>query len=190
MAHAQCKSDGERDDSNSSPAVIAKCFTSPRTGSNAFLENCGVEREIRRGAIFNKHAASIRVIFSPIPKARRGASEKIPAQNPRGLHGVNISKKKIRYGARRFRSRPVTNGSNRREGEKLITRLAHVTLFVRDQEKAYDAYVIKLGLRVKTDMKLDNGFRWLKASSSPKRRRKNFTASKHCSKTAAAIGSR
>jgi len=43
----------------------------------------------------------------------------------------------------------------------MITKLSHATLFVRDQDKAYDTYVNKLGFQVKTDMKMDNGFRWL-----------------------------
>jgi catechol 2,3-dioxygenase-like lactoylglutathione lyase family enzyme len=43
----------------------------------------------------------------------------------------------------------------------MITKLSHATLFVRDQEKAYDVYVNKLGFKIKTDMKMDNGFRWL-----------------------------
>lgn len=43
----------------------------------------------------------------------------------------------------------------------MITKLSHATLVVRDQEKAYDVYVNKLGFRVRTDMKMDNGFRWL-----------------------------
>lgn len=43
----------------------------------------------------------------------------------------------------------------------MITKLSHATLYVRDQDKAYDVYVNKLGFHVKTDMKMDNGFRWL-----------------------------
>jgi catechol 2,3-dioxygenase-like lactoylglutathione lyase family enzyme len=43
----------------------------------------------------------------------------------------------------------------------MITKLSHATLYVRDQSKAYDTYVNKLGFMVKTDMKMDNGFRWL-----------------------------
>jgi catechol 2,3-dioxygenase-like lactoylglutathione lyase family enzyme len=43
----------------------------------------------------------------------------------------------------------------------MITKLSHATIYVRDQEKAHDVYVNKLGFIVKTDMKMDNGFRWL-----------------------------
>jgi len=43
----------------------------------------------------------------------------------------------------------------------MITKLSHATLFVRDQNKAYDVYVNKLGFKVKTDMTMENGFRWL-----------------------------
>ena len=43
----------------------------------------------------------------------------------------------------------------------MITRLSHTSLFVNDQDKAYDFYVKKLGFNVHTDAKMDNGFRWL-----------------------------
>ncbi len=46
----------------------------------------------------------------------------------------------------------------------MITRLSHTTLFVRDQDKALDTYVNKLGLKVHTDMKMENGPRWLTVS--------------------------
>lgn len=43
----------------------------------------------------------------------------------------------------------------------MITKLTHTTIFVKDQEKAYDFYVNKLGFTVKTDALMGNGFRWL-----------------------------
>jgi catechol 2,3-dioxygenase-like lactoylglutathione lyase family enzyme len=43
----------------------------------------------------------------------------------------------------------------------MITKVSHISLFVLDQEKAYDFYVNKLGFKVHTDSKMDNGFRWL-----------------------------
>jgi len=43
----------------------------------------------------------------------------------------------------------------------MITKVSHTSLFVLDQEKAYDFYVNKLGFKVHTDQKMDNGFRWL-----------------------------
>lgn len=43
----------------------------------------------------------------------------------------------------------------------MITRASHLTIYVTDQEKAYDVYVNKLGCKVNTDMTMDNGFRWL-----------------------------
>ena len=43
----------------------------------------------------------------------------------------------------------------------MITRISHVNLFVRDQKKAYDVYVGKLGCKVNTDVTMDNGMRWL-----------------------------
>ena len=43
----------------------------------------------------------------------------------------------------------------------MVTKLSHASLFVNDQEKAYDFYVNKLGFKVNTDATMDNGFRWL-----------------------------
>lgn len=43
----------------------------------------------------------------------------------------------------------------------MVTKLSHTSLFVNDQDKAYDFYVNKLGFKVNTDATMDNGFRWL-----------------------------
>jgi catechol 2,3-dioxygenase-like lactoylglutathione lyase family enzyme len=43
----------------------------------------------------------------------------------------------------------------------MITKLSHVSLFVLDQDKAYKFYVDTLGFKVHTDVKMENGFRWL-----------------------------
>lgn len=43
----------------------------------------------------------------------------------------------------------------------MITKASHLTYYVLDQERAYDVYVNKLGFRVHTDMRMENGFRWL-----------------------------
>jgi len=43
----------------------------------------------------------------------------------------------------------------------MITKMSHTTLYVTDQEKAYDFYVTKLGFKVNTDAVMGNGFRWL-----------------------------
>ena len=43
----------------------------------------------------------------------------------------------------------------------MIQRLSHVTVYVLDQDAAYDFYVNKLGLEVRTDAKMGGGFRWL-----------------------------
>ena len=43
----------------------------------------------------------------------------------------------------------------------MVTKFSHTSLFVTDQDKAYDFYVNKLGFKVHTDVKMDNGFRWL-----------------------------
>lgn len=43
----------------------------------------------------------------------------------------------------------------------MVTKISHTSLFVTDQDKAYDFYVNKLGFKVHTDAKMDNGFRWL-----------------------------
>jgi catechol 2,3-dioxygenase-like lactoylglutathione lyase family enzyme len=46
----------------------------------------------------------------------------------------------------------------------MITKLSHTSFFVTDQDKAYDFYVNKLGFKVNTDARMDNGFRWLTVS--------------------------
>lgn len=43
----------------------------------------------------------------------------------------------------------------------MITKLSHTTIFVTDQDKAYEFYVNKLGFKVHTDVKMENGYRWL-----------------------------
>ena len=43
----------------------------------------------------------------------------------------------------------------------MITKMSHVSLFVTDQNKAYDFYVTKLAFKVHTDVTMENGFRWL-----------------------------
>jgi catechol 2,3-dioxygenase-like lactoylglutathione lyase family enzyme len=43
----------------------------------------------------------------------------------------------------------------------MITKMSHTSLFVLDQDKAYDFYVNKLGFKVHTDAVMQNGFRWL-----------------------------
>lgn len=43
----------------------------------------------------------------------------------------------------------------------MITKFSHTSLFVLDQDKAYDFYVNKLGFKVNTDATMENGYRWL-----------------------------
>ena len=43
----------------------------------------------------------------------------------------------------------------------MIQRLSHISIYVLDQDAAYDFYVNKLGLEVRTDAPMGNGFRWL-----------------------------
>lgn len=43
----------------------------------------------------------------------------------------------------------------------MITKLNHVSIFVLDQESAYDFYVNKLGFKVHTDAPMGPGKRWL-----------------------------
>jgi catechol 2,3-dioxygenase-like lactoylglutathione lyase family enzyme len=43
----------------------------------------------------------------------------------------------------------------------MICKLSHVTIWVTDYDKALDFYTNKLGLEVRTDLKMDGGFRWL-----------------------------
>ena len=46
----------------------------------------------------------------------------------------------------------------------MIQRLSHVSIYVLDQDEAYDFYVNKLGFEVRMDARMDNGFRWLTLS--------------------------
>jgi len=48
----------------------------------------------------------------------------------------------------------------------MVTKLSHTSIYVNDQDKAYDFYVNKLGFKVNTDAKMDNGFRWLTSEPS------------------------
>ncbi|AYL99439.1 VOC family protein [Mucilaginibacter celer] len=43
----------------------------------------------------------------------------------------------------------------------MITKLNHVSVFVLDQDSAYDFYVNKLGFKVNTDAPMGPGMRWL-----------------------------
>lgn len=43
----------------------------------------------------------------------------------------------------------------------MITRMDHVTIYVLDQDVAYDFYVNKLGFEVRTDATFGEGNRWL-----------------------------
>lgn len=43
----------------------------------------------------------------------------------------------------------------------MIQRLSHASIYVLDQDSAYEFYVNKLGFEVRTDARMDNGFRWL-----------------------------
>jgi catechol 2,3-dioxygenase-like lactoylglutathione lyase family enzyme len=43
----------------------------------------------------------------------------------------------------------------------MIQRFSHVTIYVLDQDAAYDFYINKLGFEIRTDARMDNGFRWL-----------------------------
>jgi catechol 2,3-dioxygenase-like lactoylglutathione lyase family enzyme len=43
----------------------------------------------------------------------------------------------------------------------MIQKLSHVTLFVNNQQEAFEFYTRKLGFAVHTDHTMDSGFRWL-----------------------------
>ena len=47
----------------------------------------------------------------------------------------------------------------------MITKLNHVSIFVLDQDSAYDFYVNKLGFNVHTDAPMGPGMRWLTVTS-------------------------
>ena len=43
----------------------------------------------------------------------------------------------------------------------MITKLSHATIYVLDQDEALEFYRDKLGMEVRTEATMDNGFRWL-----------------------------
>jgi catechol 2,3-dioxygenase-like lactoylglutathione lyase family enzyme len=43
----------------------------------------------------------------------------------------------------------------------MITKMSHTSIFVLDQDSAYDFYINKLGFEVRTDVPMGPGFRWL-----------------------------
>ena len=43
----------------------------------------------------------------------------------------------------------------------MITKITHVTIYVLDQERAYDFYTSKLGFKVVTDVPMPDGDRWI-----------------------------
>ncbi len=43
----------------------------------------------------------------------------------------------------------------------MISKLTHVSIYVLDQDSAYDFYVNKLGFEVRTDAAMGEGMRWL-----------------------------
>lgn len=43
----------------------------------------------------------------------------------------------------------------------MVTKFSHTTLFVLDQDKAFDFYVNTLGFKVNTDSTMESGYRWL-----------------------------
>lgn len=43
----------------------------------------------------------------------------------------------------------------------MISKLSHATIYVLDQQSAYDFYVGKLGFKVHTDAEMGPGMRWL-----------------------------
>ena len=43
----------------------------------------------------------------------------------------------------------------------MIERMSHATIYVVDQDESLEFYRDKLGFEVRTDVSMDNGFRWL-----------------------------
>jgi catechol 2,3-dioxygenase-like lactoylglutathione lyase family enzyme len=46
----------------------------------------------------------------------------------------------------------------------MITKLSHATIYVLDQDKAYDFYVNKLGFEIREDAQMGEDMRWLTVS--------------------------
>lgn len=51
----------------------------------------------------------------------------------------------------------------------MISKLSHPTIYVLDQDSAYDFYVNKLGFEVRTDAPMGPGMRWLTVSPKDQR---------------------
>ena len=43
----------------------------------------------------------------------------------------------------------------------MVQRLSHACIYVLDQDSAFEFYVNKLGMEVRMDFAMENGFRWL-----------------------------
>lgn len=49
-------------------------------------------------------------------------------------------------------------------GTPMIKKLSHTTIYVTNQDEAYHFYTEKLGFAVRTDHRMEGGFRWLTVS--------------------------
>jgi len=49
----------------------------------------------------------------------------------------------------------------KQKGSKMISKLSHVSIYVLNQDSAYEFYVNKLGFKVHTDAPMGKGMRWL-----------------------------
>jgi len=50
---------------------------------------------------------------------------------------------------------------NKQKSKAMITKMNHVSIYVLNQDSAYDFYVNKLGFKVHTDASMGPGMRWL-----------------------------
>lgn len=69
----------------------------------------------------------------------------------------------------------------------MVTRLSHATIYVLDQDAAYDFYVNKLGFKVHTDAMMGESFRWLTVTA-PKNPDLEIILMKVGDKTNSALG--
>jgi catechol 2,3-dioxygenase-like lactoylglutathione lyase family enzyme len=65
---------------------------------------------------------------------------------------------------RRALACPSVGSTRLNEENAMIQRVSHITVYVLDQESAYDFYVNKAGFEVRTDMQFGDSMRWLTVS--------------------------
>src|SRR5258708_23414883 len=83
----------------------------------------------------------------------------------RGVSPGSMTPSIIAIWSKRARTSPSHNSAIKSGRTAMINKLNHVSIFVLNQESAYDFYVNKLGFKVHTDAPMGPGVRWLTVCS-------------------------